>query len=81
MGLYHQTGDCTSQFLPAKKYSMSGSGHRYSSGSSTGDIAANESQELSRGLKGLFCIMKRYKAGVVMKSHISLPPESVKDCH
>ena len=43
------------------------------------DIRSNQIQVVARGFERLFGIMARKKPGVIVESHIALPPETIKD--
>jgi len=45
---------------------------------SRGDVGADDFQIFEGGFESLFCVMLGYKAGVVVKSRIPLPPEPVE---
>ena len=45
-----------------------------------GDVRTDDLQILAGDFKGLFSVMVRYKAGVVVKGCIPLTPESVEYC-
>src|SRR5713226_1537859 len=46
---------------------------------SRGDVGANHADEVASGFEGLFAVVVRDEAGVVIEGHVPLSPETVED--